>query len=31
MLTGVFYPDSAEMTYTVDLADYGTTKDIVAP
>jgi lipoprotein LprG len=31
VLTGVFYPDSAEMTYTVDLADYGTTKDIVAP
>lgn len=31
VLTGVFYPDSAEMTYTVDLADYGTTRDIVAP
>jgi lipoprotein LprG len=31
VLTGVFYPDSAEMTYTVDLAAYGTTRDIVAP
>lgn len=31
VLTGVFYPDSTEMTYTVDLAAYGTTKDIVAP
>jgi lipoprotein LprG len=31
VLTGVFYPDSAEMTYTVDLAEYGTTRDIVAP
>ena len=31
VLTGVFYPDSAEMTYTVDLAGYGTTQDIVAP
>jgi lipoprotein LprG len=31
VLTGVFYPKSAEMTYTVDLADYGTSKDIVAP
>jgi lipoprotein LprG len=31
VLTGVFYKDSAEMTYTVDFADYGTTKDIVAP
>lgn len=31
VLTGVFYPKSAEMTYTVDFADYGTTKDIVAP
>ena len=30
-LTGVFYPNSAEMTYTVDFADYGTSKDIVAP
>ena len=31
VLTGVFYPDSSEMTYTVDLTAYGTTKDIVAP
>ena len=31
MLTGVFYAKSAEMTYTVDFADYGTNKDIVAP
>ena len=30
-LTGVFYPDADEMTYTVDLADYGTEKDITAP
>jgi len=31
VLTGIFYPKSAEMTYTVDFADYGTNKDIVAP
>ena len=31
VLTGVFYADSAEMTYTVDFANYGTTKEIVAP
>ena len=31
VLTGVFYPKSAEMTYTVDFADYDTSKDIVAP
>ena len=31
VLTGVFYPDSTVMTYTVDLAAYGTTRDIVAP
>lgn len=31
VLTGVFYEDSAEMTYTVDFADYGTTQDITAP
>ena len=31
VLTGVFYPESTEMTYTVDLAAYGTTQDIVAP
>lgn len=31
VLTGVFYKNSDEMTYTVDFADYGTSKDIVAP
>jgi len=31
VLSGVFYPKSTEMTYTVDFADYGTSKDIVAP
>lgn len=31
VLTGVFYPKSAEMTYTVVFAAYGTSKDIVAP
>ncbi|QIK76321.1 LppX_LprAFG lipoprotein [Nocardioides piscis] len=31
VMTGVFYPKSAEMTYTVDLADYGLTKEIAAP
>ena len=30
-LTGAFYPDSAEMTYTVTFAEYGTEKDITAP
>ena len=30
-LTGVFYPDSDEMTYTVTFDDYGTEKDITAP
>lgn len=30
-LTGVFYPASAEMTYTVDLTDYGTEQEITAP
>jgi lipoprotein LprG len=30
-LTGVFYEDSAEMTYTVNFEDYGTTKEIKAP
>lgn len=30
-LTGVFYPHTDPMTYTVDFADYGTTKDITAP
>jgi lipoprotein LprG len=30
-LTGVFYPDSASMTYTVDFTDYGSTPTITAP
>lgn len=30
-LTGVFYPDSDEMTYTVTIDDYGTEKEITAP
>jgi lipoprotein LprG len=30
-LTGVFYPDSPSMTYTVTFEDYGTEKDITAP
>lgn len=30
-LTGVFYPDSESMTYTVTFEDYGTDKDITAP
>lgn len=30
-LTGVFYPDSDEMTYTVRIDDYGTEKDISEP
>lgn len=30
-LTGVFYPDSPEMTYTISLDDYGTSADITAP
>lgn len=30
-LTGVFYPDSDPMTYTVAIDDYGTEKDITAP
>ncbi|MBA3781633.1 MAG: LppX_LprAFG lipoprotein [Nocardioides sp.] len=30
-LTGVFYPDSDEMTYTVTFDDYGTEKAITAP
>ena len=29
--TGVFYPDSDPMTYTVTFEDYGTEKDITAP
>lgn len=30
-LTGVFYPDTDAMTYTIGFDDYGTEKDIVAP
>ncbi len=30
-LTGVFYADSPEMTYTVTFENYGTTKEIAAP
>ena len=30
-LTGVFYPDSEEMTYTVTFEDYGTEQEITAP
>ena len=30
-LTGVFYPQTDPMTYTVDFTDYGTEKDIKAP
>ena len=30
-LTGVFYPQTEPMTYTVEFADYGTEKDIPAP
>ena len=30
-LTGVFYPDSASMTYTVEFTDYDTEQDIAAP
>jgi lipoprotein LprG len=30
-LTGVFYPQTQPMTYTVDFADYGTEKEITAP
>jgi lipoprotein LprG len=30
-MTGVFYPDSASMTYSIALTDYGIEKDIVAP
>jgi lipoprotein LprG len=31
VLTGVFYPDTEPMTYTIGFEDYGTEKDIVAP
>ncbi len=30
-MTGVFYPDSDSMTYSVEFSDYGIEKDIVAP
>ena len=30
-MTGVFYPDSESMTYSVEFSDYGIEKDIVAP
>lgn len=30
-LTGVFYPSSASMTYTVDFTDYGASPEITAP
>ena len=31
VLTGPFYPDADEVTYTVDFEDYGTDQDIQAP
>ena len=31
VLTGVFYPDSPAMTYTITLDDYGTSSDITPP
>ncbi|WP_122817752.1 LppX_LprAFG lipoprotein [Nocardioides pantholopis] len=31
VLTGVFYPDSEEMTYTIGFDDYGTAQEITAP
>jgi lipoprotein LprG len=31
VLTGVFYPDTEPMTYTVDIDDYGTDQEITAP
>ncbi len=31
LLTGVFYPDTASMTYTIGLDDYGSEPDIAAP
>lgn len=30
-MTGVFYPRTDPMTYTVEFSDYGSTKDITAP
>ncbi len=31
VLTGVFYPDTEAMTYTIGFDDYGTEKEITAP
>ena len=31
VLTGPFYPDAGDVTYTVDLEKYGVQKDITAP
>ena len=31
VLTGEFYPDAGDITYTLTLTNYGTTKDITAP
>ncbi len=31
VMTGAFYPDAADVTYTVDLTDYGITPEITAP
>ena len=31
VLTGVFYPDSESMTYTIGFSDYGTSQEITAP
>ena len=31
VLTGPFYPDADDVTYTVDLEKYGVEKDITAP
>ncbi|MBM9460239.1 LppX_LprAFG lipoprotein [Nocardioides sp. zg-536] len=30
-LTGVFFPDAESVTYTIDVTEYGVTKDITAP
>lgn len=31
VLTGPFYPEAADVTYTIDVEDYGTEQDITAP
>ena len=31
VITGVFYEDEDEVTYTLELDDYGTEKEITAP